>query len=192
MAVNTVKAVAEVAKVAKVGRMKRIGNYFKKAITDAGMDYKMAAEEVWTDITAGKTKAWNYLALLGAAGVCFKANPSKADFDCMLLENCHDLSLVAAPIRNPESDKHIDNLRSADRDGRLHYANCGLFSLVWLTEHSHWLDLYEAKCKHTQVPWYQWHTQVVDVGFLGKFMKMSGAMKEYDVNSEEWKEKRTN
>lgn len=141
---------------------------------------------MYDDITSGNIKANVYLSAFLVTGLFYYANPSKRDFDYELMENCHDLSLVSSPIRNRESDSHIDSLRTADREGRLHYVNCGLFSLVWQSQNRSDLNLYEAQCTHTNVPWYKWHTQIVDYGFLGKFHVMSKHMKNYDVNEEEW------
>ena len=165
------------------------GRWFKAKADDILIDYKMCAEEVWKDLSSGNIKANTYLAAFFAAGIFFKANPTEADLENSLLEHSHQLSLVSSAIRNKESDSYIDSLRSAQRQGRLHYTNLGLMSLVWVSENRDDLDLYEAQCKHTRVAWYDWFSQVVDVGVLGKFVTMSRKMENYDVNEEEWKEK---
>ncbi|XP_005097123.1 mitochondrial import inner membrane translocase subunit Tim29 [Aplysia californica] len=182
MAANGAKAAQQVA---KVGRIRRIGQYFGNILND----YKMVAQETFQDIADGSIKASVYLTSLVAAGILIKSNPSEADLENALLESAHELSLVGTTIRNKESDAHIDNMRSAHRDGKLHHTSLGLFSLVWVSEHRDELDLYEAKCKHTNVPWYQWHKQVIDVGVLGKFVHMSRKMQDFDVNEDEWKDK---
>ena len=152
-------------------------------------DYKVVAQETLQDITSGSLKAAVYLSGLASLGFLYKANPTERELETVLMESAHDLSLVGESIRNVEADKFVDELCSARRDGRLHYTSLGILSLVWINEHRDELDLYSAKCKHTNIPWYQWHEKVVDIGILGKFMTLHRLMKDYDVNLNEWKEK---
>ncbi|RUS83081.1 hypothetical protein EGW08_009167 [Elysia chlorotica] len=174
----------KVASKANIGLLKRFGNYLK-IIAD---DYKAVAQETVQDITSGSIKAAVYLSGLVSLGILHKANPSERDLDTVLMESAHDLSLVGESIRSREADEFVDKLCSARRDGRLHHTNLGILSLVWVSEHRDELDLYSAKCKHTNLPWYQWHEKVVDVGILGKYMTLNRLMKDYDVNPSEWKE----
>lgn len=118
-----------------------------------------------------------------------KSNPSSADLEDTLLQSAHELSLISTSIRNKDSDTFVDNLRTAQRNGCLHHTNLGLFSLVWLSEYREELDLFDAQCKYTKLPWYQWHKKIVDVGILGKFVTLSKKMQDYDVNLDEWKDK---
>ena len=151
-------------------------------------DYKAVAQETFQDITSGSIKAAVYLSGLVTLGLLHKANPTERDLESVLMESAHDLSLVGSSIRSREADEFVDKLCSARRDGNLHHTNLGIFSLVWISEHRDELDLYRAKCKHTNLPWYQWHEKVVDIGILGKFMILNRLMKDYDVNTNEWKE----
>ncbi|GFR71360.1 mitochondrial import inner membrane translocase subunit Tim29 [Elysia marginata] len=181
MAVNTTKVATKV----KVGLLKRFGNYLK-FVAD---DYKAVAQETLQDITSGSIKAAMYIGGLAGLGVLYRANPTERDLETDLMESAHDLSLIGEPIRSTRADDFVDKLCSACRDGRLHYTSLGILSLVWISEYRDELDLYSAKCKHTNLPWYQWHEKVVDIGILGKFMTLNKLMKDYDVNISEWKVK---
>ncbi|GFN80167.1 mitochondrial import inner membrane translocase subunit tim29 [Plakobranchus ocellatus] len=173
---------AKVATKAKVGLLKRFGEYLLMVAND----YKVVAQETFQDVTSGSIKAASYLSGLVALGVLHRANPTKRDLETVLMESAHDLSLVGESIRSEKADEFVDKLCSAQRDGRLHYTSLGILSLVWISEQRDGLDLYTAKCKHTNLPWYQWHEKVVDVGILGKFMVLDKNMKDYDVNQNEW------
>ncbi|CAG5123308.1 unnamed protein product [Candidula unifasciata] len=178
MANNVVK----VATVVKVSRLRRLGQYFG-AIAN---DYKAVAKDIVQDVRSGSVKASVYITGLVATGILFKSNPSARDLDDAVIESAHELSLIGAAIRSKEADNYVDSLRSAQRDGLLHHTNVGLFSLVWLSDNRDELDLYEAQCSYVHMPWYQWYKRVIDVGVLGKFVKLSRKMKDYDINEEAW------
>ncbi|KAK6990523.1 Mitochondrial import inner membrane translocase subunit Tim29 [Biomphalaria glabrata] len=174
---------ANVAAKVKVGLFRRLGNYFLNILND----YKAVALETAQDIKDRPGKTSIYFAGIITAGIFIKANPSAADLDEAVIESAHELSLLSSSIRNKDSDSFISQLSSAHRDGRLHHTSLMLCSLVWLSDYCEDLDLYEAQCKYTQLPWYEFHKKIVDVGFLGKFIKLSDKMKNYDVNEDEWK-----
>lgn len=179
MAASTSKVASKV----KVGILKRFGNYLKIVAED----YKAVAQETVQDITSGSIKAAVYLTGLASLGFLYKANPTERDLETVLLESAHDLSLISESIRNTQADCFVDKLCSARRDGSLHHTSLGVLSLVWISENRDELDLYSAKCKHTNLPWYQWHKKIVDIGILGKFMTLDKLMKDYDINNSEWK-----
>ncbi|KAH9500650.1 Mitochondrial import inner membrane translocase subunit Tim29 [Bulinus truncatus] len=157
------------------------GNYFANILND----YKAVAIETAQDIKDKPVKSAVYLTGLVTAGIFIKANPTAADLDNAIIESSHELSLVSSAIRNKHTETFIDRLSDAKRDGCLHHTSLFLFSLVWLSDFREDLDIYEAQCKYTQLPWYEFHKKIVDVGFLGKFVKLSEKMQNYDINDDE-------
>ena len=45
---------------------------------------------------------------------------------------------------------------------------------------------FDANCSLVKPRWVDFHKQVVDVGFLGRWTSLRKAMFEFDVNQDEW------
>ncbi|XP_050407256.1 mitochondrial import inner membrane translocase subunit Tim29 [Patella vulgata] len=168
----------------KGGRMEKIGNYFHNIYTD----YKMVFIELGEDMKAKPLKSSIYCSILAASAVLFKTNPSENSFRTLMVESANDLALVGDPIRNTSSDNYMQNLINNHKDGRVHYVSLGLFSLIYLTDYRNSLGLYAAKCKYVKPRWSQFHKSILDVGVFGRWIYTEEAMKDYDVNPEEWVE----
>lgn len=131
-------------------------------------------------------KAGIYLSILATAGVFFKLNPNRYDYQTALLENANELSLVGEPIRNPTAVHHIESRLWEFKDDKLRYLNLGVCTLIWVARFNSTAELYEAKCSHLDSQWVKFHEDVVDVGVLGHWLNLEKAMEEYDVNPTEW------
>lgn len=129
-----------------------------------------------------------YVSLLTGIVVLIKTNPSDTEFNARLVEHSEELMLVSDLIRNPNSEQFMRNASKLRSEGRLKCRNLYVCSLMCETNYSSELGIYEAKCKYIKPHWTEFHKTIVDFGLLGKWQNLERAMKDYDVNPEEWKE----
>ncbi|XP_041360883.1 LOW QUALITY PROTEIN: mitochondrial import inner membrane translocase subunit Tim29-like [Gigantopelta aegis] len=171
----------------KGGRMERIGNYFLNILND----YKQAFVDLGQDMKSRPIKSGIYLGLLGAFGVLVKTKPSVDSYNAELIEKAHDLLLIGDLIRNKYSDEYLRDVVSSLKDGRLRFLNLGVCRVVWRSNYSSWVKLYDAQCKQLKPRWTEFHKQVVDIGVCGRWIYLDRAMEEYDVSEDEWKQTKT-
>ena len=129
-----------------------------------------------------------YCSLLTGAVVLIKTNPGESELTTRLIEHSEELLLLSDLIRNPNSDKFVKKVTKLRTEGRLKYRNLLLCSLLCETNYNTELGMYGAKCKYVKPHWTEFHKTIVDVGVLGQWRNLEAAMKDYDVNSEEWNE----
>ncbi|KAG8006715.1 Mitochondrial import inner membrane translocase subunit Tim29 [Nibea albiflora] len=132
-------------------------------------------------------KASVYMTLVGGAWACFYTKPDQSSFEAALLERSGQLGLLSPWIRNGASDGHVQNLVKLRNEGRLHHVSLGLLSLVYRTEYDPDATLYEAQCSNVSPRWREFPQRVLDVGFVGRWWVLDSKMKDYDVNTEEFK-----
>lgn len=158
------------------------GGFFNSIFTD----YKAAVLDAVQDMKDAPRKATFYISLLTSGAVLAKTSPSESHFETALSDCHHDLLLLGDPIRNRQSDDHIQTIQMYYREGRIRYTNCGLFSLIWLAGYKPAVDTFDARCKLVRPQWLDFHKQVLDVGVLGRWFYLRKAMHEFDVNPDEW------
>lgn len=166
----------------KGGRLEKIGTYFKNIIDD----YRDVAKETVKDMKEKPVKSGAYISLITASLVLWKTNPGETEYHSRLTESVTDLMLVGERIRNPKSEAVINQLASYANDGRLRCYNIGICSLMCLKSHGPEVKLYSANCKYVQPHWTEFYKTIVDVGVFGKWVKLEEAMKDFDVNPDEW------
>ncbi|XP_064605217.1 mitochondrial import inner membrane translocase subunit Tim29-like [Liolophura sinensis] len=166
----------------KGGRLERIGQYILMVLSD----YKSVAVETVQDMKDKPVKASIYLTGIATIGLFLKTNPDEQSYKIKLKSAANDLLLVSDMVRNPKSDHFVQKLSWAYKDGKLKYQTFGVFSVMWLDSFPSRLNLFEAKCSHLKTPWYQFHQNVVDIGYLGKWRVIDKEMVDYDVKPSEW------
>lgn len=129
-----------------------------------------------------------YLGLMTAAAVLYKTNPTEQHLRVTLVQDANELMLVGEMVRNPKSDEHIQTLIKAMKDDRLRRISLGIFSFLYITQFTKGIDLYAAHCSQLKPHWTEFHKHIVDIGVFGRWLYISKAMKDYDVNPEEWTE----
>ena len=159
-------------------------DYFKNILDD----YKTVAIETVTDMKARPVKSSFYISLITGAVVLIKTRPTETDFDTQLIDHSQDLMLVSDMIRNPGSESFVKKVSTLKSEGRLKYVNLLVCALLRETNYSSELGIYEANCKYIKPHWTEFHKTIVDVGLFGKWFNLNEAMKDYDINPQEWKE----
>ena len=142
--------------------------------------------EIVQDSKDRPLKATFYGSLIATGLVMLKTNPSAQNFNAEVIQSSNMLSMVGEPIRNPESDNHLTRLSVAMKDGRLKIRNLKFFTLVFMNEFPTYSGLFEANCSQVKPHWTEWYKAVVDVGIFGKWIYLEKAMKDYDINPDEW------
>lgn len=115
-----------------------------------------------------------------------KTNPSQDNFKSEVIECSNLLSTVGEAVRNPQSDQHVTTMVTAVKDNMLKVWNFRFITLVFLREYPIHSALFEANCSYVKPHWTEWYKSVVDVGVFGNWIYLNKAMKDYDVNPDEW------
>ena len=168
----------------KGGRIERIGKYLLSILND----YKVAVVDLGKDMKSRPVKAGIYLSILAGTGVLVKTKPSTDSYNAAVIEKTHDLLLIGDLIRNKHSEEYVKDIVSSLKDGQLRFLNLGVCRLVWRSDYSSWLKLYNAQCTHLKPRWIEFHKHVVDVGVCGQWIYLDRAMEDYDINDDEWKD----
>lgn len=141
------------------------------------------------DIKNRPLRATYILGVICTSIHCVRKRPDEASFRTQLLEHEHDLSLTSESTRNPACVAHLCGLETLHNEGRLRTLQLGLFSLLWRADYEQDCGLFEAKCAFTKPSVMDFHTRVMDVGVLGRWRLLDYAMRDFDVDPEEWRDR---
>ena len=161
------------------------GNYVK-FIWD---DYMYVFQEIGKDMKAYPFKTTAYLSVLGGFVTLWKTNPGEREFREQLTLNSHKLLQLGEAIRNPYADIHMQKIHEFYNSGRIRRLSIGFCSIMWVDNYHSEVDVYIARCKPLRVGWLNLKDKVIDIGVLNRWWLLESAMKDYDVNPQEWNEK---
>lgn len=153
-------------------------------------DYREVAIETGQSMKARPIRSGLILSSLGGWIYLTKTNPSESAFHSQLVEHRLDLLLVGSPIRNPESDEHLNHIAECYNAGLLRRFTFGICSIIWLDRFDPKVDMYEARCKDMKVGWVEMFNRVVDFGIHNRWRFLDMAMMDYDINPGEWPEEK--
>ncbi|XP_033116294.1 mitochondrial import inner membrane translocase subunit Tim29-like [Anneissia japonica] len=166
-------------------QFKKLSEYLKAL----GSDYKNVAMDTVSDAKARPVKATVYIVTAAAFSYAAHLNPSLESFCQELCNASNDLLLVGDRIRNPNSDNHVQMLLKYQSKNLIQRQNFLFFSFIWYNNYGSEVSLYNAKCKHLSVGWFDMPSRCLDVGFLGRWFYLQKAMQDYDVNEKEFEGK---
>lgn len=149
-------------------------------------DYRAVAIDTLEDMKARPIKSSVYISLITTAVALLKTNPGEREFHSRLTEHVTELTLVGDRIRNPKSEATVNQLAQYANDGRLKCYNIGFCTLMCLQSYSSEVNVYSAHCKYTEPHWMEFHKTIIDVGVFGRWRKLEEAMKDFDINPDEW------
>lgn len=170
----------------KGGRIERVVNFWKNLV----IDYKEACQDIGKAAKAKPLKAGVYGSLGLMALYANKHNPNERSFyEHQIIVN-QDLTMVPQASRNPTTYEWQADVTRAMNAGLLRSWNFGLFTIMWRADYAPEVGHVKAKCKYLEPGYLDVFTQnrIVDIGFCDRWLMASRAMKEYDVNPEEWDE----
>ncbi|XP_063152721.1 mitochondrial import inner membrane translocase subunit Tim29 [Candoia aspera] len=163
-------------------RASRLASWWKSLLHD----YAEACQEVARGIRQRPGKAGLYLSLLAGAAGCSLRNPGEASFDSSLLEASGTLLLLSPWTRSSSSEKYIQRLMVLRNRGQLRFQSLVFFSLLYEAPYDAGTDLYQAHCKYLKPRWTDFPSQVLDMGFWGRWWVLHSKMQDSDINHEEF------
>lgn len=146
------------------------------------MDYR----DVFVGVARGAKEKPIKASTLGltalAAYYCAKNNPSETDFYDRVIQHKANMVLVHESCLKPESAQYLTFLERCSNEGVLRKLNLGVVSVLWVTDYNKVVKLFKATCEYTQPDFLSWKERIIDIGFLGKWIKLEQKMVDYDVN----------
>jgi hypothetical protein len=169
----------------KGGRIEKFFNYWK----NVGFDYKEATNDVINGCKNRPLKATFYASIGFSMWYLNRTNPNEHHFNDTLIRVNHELTLVPDSNRNRVSQDHFDKVVKCQNSDTLRFTNLGIATLVWQDNYSSKAGLYTAQCEYLQPTFKEMISErLIDIGIHGKWRKFEEALKEYDVNIDEWDE----
>ena len=156
----------------------------KKAYT-VFVDYKTVFKEFYRHSKEKPLRSLSTLATLLGLYYVYDKNPDAESYHDAVLGCANELLQLSHLIRNPSSDKYVQQILEFQNQRRLRVQSLGLLSVVWVSEFGPHCDLYEKHCPYVQPRWFTLPQRIIDVGFHGRWFFLDKAMKDYDVNEAE-------
>jgi Translocase of the Inner Mitochondrial membrane 29 len=145
-------------------------------------DYKNVGKDSFEDAKSRPWRSSCVIAALSVAYLAYRQNPTRLSFIDALLESNNDLIQVPATARNTQSESFVVEAVRYHSADRLRYVNLGLFSLILHEDFNKSCDVYEAHCTYLSPSLFLFYQRVVDIGLFNHWLKIEGAMKDFDVN----------
>ncbi|KAH7640770.1 hypothetical protein HUG17_8239 [Dermatophagoides farinae] len=156
-------------------------------LRNVGNDYKNVYLETIQDIRKRPLKASIIGAILISGGYCIQHNPSFDDFQTQLIDSNNRLSRVPQSIRNQTSCQYVHRLFRMNDKQLLRHQSFGLFSIIYISNHSSGNSLFQYQCKYLKPEWRTTISQrIIDIGFIDRFHFLYHKMNDYDVNHKEF------
>jgi len=127
-----------------------------------------------------------FLLVIGAAMYAAATNPDERSFREVVLETTDEMTLISDAIRNPAAEQKLKFIHSCYNQGLIRHLSLGVFSFMWLENFDKDCALYPSQCYYLQPGFLDFHTRILDVGFLGRWWKIYNDMKDYDINPSEF------
>lgn len=92
------------------------------------------------------------------------------------------IALVHPESQNQKSVKYFRYLEKCRNDDTLRVTSLGLFSILWIHDHSTKLATPDAVCKYLEPEYKTFYKRIIDIGFLNKWWNIQNNLKDYDVD----------
>lgn len=145
-------------------------------ILDVGIDS-------YTTIKSNPKKSIVYASFAGLMYSSYRTNPNKMDFRDQLTNIENFIGLVPESSQNPEVISYVKNLNQSISSNTVRITSLGLFSLMWIADHSVEQATFDATCKYLRPEIDTFLTdRVIGFGFWGKWWNLYKMTENYDVN----------
>ncbi|PAA92346.1 hypothetical protein BOX15_Mlig032364g1, partial [Macrostomum lignano] len=148
------------------------------------VDYRQAAAEALADMESAPRKTLAYLFVASLGIVAWRNNPSYGDYTNQLRQCSLQLGQLSPSVRSPRCAEFINRLCQLTDAQQLRRLNLGFVSLLWATELSSDCRLPDHTCEHLKPRWTR--LRPIDVGCFSRWILLSGALRDSDVNEAEW------
>lgn len=85
-------------------------------------------------------------------------------------------------MQKDSSFQHLRLLEKCYNTQSLRYTSFGIFSVMWVDNHSRESGLYDAHCDYLQVSYLKFFKRIIDFGFMNKWWLLEQHFKDFDVN----------
>lgn len=169
------------------GRLKSMFDYLEQ-VSD---DYYAVGKDVIQDCKDRPVRASIIASFLTGSVIAFKTNPTMESYYDQLIVNQNEMVMVNPIVRNTFSYDYLFNQWQMSNTSSLRRLNLLFFSILWKADFPHSSGLYTANCKYLQPKYISYLTEkVVDIGFLGRWWILAQSLKDFDINPDEWSEKK--
>merc|ERR1712071_704315 len=160
--------VPEVVKEVKETYIQRSKRFWNVLISD----YKDSVRETIKDVKAKPKKTSVYLGTMYAGAT----NPNEKSYLEVVLESADEMILISDSNRNRSVENRLKFIHSCYNEGLIRHLSLGMFSFIWLDNFHNDCALYPSQCYYIQPGFLDFHTRVIDVGFLGRWWNIQNAM----------------
>ncbi|VDM59841.1 unnamed protein product [Angiostrongylus costaricensis] len=168
------------------GFFRKVGRNFIDYWRTIGNDYRIVAKETFEACVKKPAKAGIYATGISGLVYAYVTNPSEASMLDELCELRQTMTTLPASIHNKESDAELAERSILLSQDRLHYYNLWFFSLLVRSEHDSSVKIYESQDKNLKDwIWNEFFKNIYDVGFQGRWYRLSQKFKDYDINQDE-------
>lgn len=117
----------------------------------------------------------------------FRSNEDIRSFNAEVISACDRLGAVVESSRNPISNNFVQDIAELNCHGLLRQIDLGFSTLIYTVDSSPDLAIYKSHCSYLK-PTLKEHIleHLVDLGFLGHWVRLEMNMKDYDINNEEY------
>ncbi|XP_017659297.1 PREDICTED: uncharacterized protein C19orf52 homolog, partial [Lepidothrix coronata] len=153
-------------------------------------DYSTSAREAWAGARRRPGTTLGVLGALGALGVCAGSVPDLQSLEGAAVAAGGALGRLPPGCRSPRAERRVLRLLRLRERGRLRVLSLGVLALAHEDPHGPDPALYAATCPHLRPggAWWGWPGggTPLDVGFLGRWWGLEAALRDWDVNDDEF------
>ncbi|XP_027563568.1 mitochondrial import inner membrane translocase subunit Tim29, partial [Neopelma chrysocephalum] len=148
-------------------------------------DYSTSAREALAGARRRPGATLGVLSALGALGVCAGSVPDLQSLEGAAVAAGGALGRLPPGCRSPRAERRVLRLLRLRERGRLRVLSLGVLALAHQDPHGADPALYAATCPHLRPGWLGGDF-LLDVGFLGRWWGLEAALRDWDVNDEEF------
>lgn len=169
----------------KGGRIEKLVNYWK----NVAMDYEEATKDLFRGCRQKPIKASVIGGSLLTFWYLYETKPDEHSFRDAYIRMHHDLTLLPDSNRNKASQSHRDRVTRCENAKTLRFTSLAIATLVWEDRFDAQVGLFSAQCDYVRPTYIDiLQNRVIDIGFNGKWLSLEKAMKDFDIDPDEWDE----
>lgn len=167
-----------------------VQNRFQGTIIEKWINYWKSVKNDYTEVVVGVVKSsikkpirtFGYLTLGGGLYACYLKNPDEQFFLERFNSAKNELILVAPELRNRMATEYLKRLQLNLNQNRQRFLSFGIFTIMWEDLYDKDDCTYPAQCEYTKVNFWNFHKQIIDIGFWNCFWRLQWNLRNYDVN----------
>jgi len=119
----------------------------------------------------------------------FRTNEGLRSYNSDVISACNRIGSVPEGSRNPESYHFVQNIGDLNCHGLLKQIDLGFSTLIYRGDSNSDVALYRYNCPHLKPSVKEFFLdRLVDLNFLGHWIRLEMKMRDYDINENEYDE----